>query len=112
MTGSALRGSRGEDERRKRAGQVMINAVVFDAYGTLYDVQSVAAVTEEALPGYDDSIIQIWHSKQLEYSSLRSLMRRYHEFSIITREALTYTLRVLGLEYDSDLIERIVGKYL
>jgi 2-haloacid dehalogenase len=90
----------------------MIEAVVFDAYGTLYDVQSVAAITEEALPGYGEIITQIWRIKQLEYSWLRSLMRRYQDFSVITRESLAYTLRVLGLEYDSDLFERIVGKYL
>ena len=90
----------------------MINAVVFDAYGTLYDVQSVAAITEEALPGYGDIITQIWRIKPLEYSWLRSLMRRYEDFSVVTRESLAYTLRVLGLEYDSDLFERIVGKYL
>ena len=90
----------------------MIEAVVFDAYGTLYDVQSVAAITEEALPGYGEIITQIWRIKQLEYSWLRSLMLRYQDFSVITRESLAYTLRVLGLEYDSDLFERIVGKYL
>ena len=81
----------------------MIKAVVFDAYGTLYDVQSVAAITEEALPGYGEIITQIWRIKQLEYSWLRSLMRRYQDFSVITRESLAYTLRVLGLEYDGDL---------
>src|SRR5437660_6624214 len=91
---------------------VNIKAVVFDAYGTLYDVQSVGDVTEEALPGYGEIITQIWRIKQLEYSWLRSLMRRYQDFSVITRESLAYTLRVLGLEYDSDLFERIVGKYL
>ncbi|TMJ80123.1 MAG: haloacid dehalogenase type II, partial [Alphaproteobacteria bacterium] len=74
----------------------MIEAVVFDAYGTLYDVQSVAAITEEALPGYGEIITQIWRIKQLEYSWLRSLMLRYQDFSVITRESLAYTLRVLG----------------
>jgi 2-haloacid dehalogenase len=89
-----------------------IKAVVFDAYGTLYDVQSVAAVTEEAFPGYGEIITQIWRIKQLEYSWLRSLMRRYRDFSAITRESLAYTLRVLGLEYDSSTFERIIEKYL
>ena len=77
-----------------------IKAVVFDAYGTLYDVQSVAAITEEAFPGYGEIITQIWRIKQLEYSWLRSLMRRYEDFSVLTRESLVYTLRVLGLKYD------------
>jgi 2-haloacid dehalogenase len=89
-----------------------IKAVVFDAYGTLYDIQSVAAITEEAFPGYGDIITQIWRVKQLEYSWLRSLMRRYEDFSVVTKESLTYTLRVLGLNYDAAAFDRIMDKYL
>jgi 2-haloacid dehalogenase len=89
-----------------------IKAVVFDAYGTLYDIQSVAAVTEEAFPGYGEIVTQIWRIKQLEYTWLRSLMRRYEDFSVITRESLAYTLRVLGLQHDSAAFERIMDKYL
>jgi 2-haloacid dehalogenase len=87
-------------------------AVVFDAYGTLYDIQSVAAVTEESFPGYGDIITQIWRIKQLEYSWLRSLMRRYEDFSVITRESLAYTLRALGLAYNPAAFDRIMDKYL
>jgi 2-haloacid dehalogenase len=89
-----------------------IKAVVFDAYGTLYDIQSVAAVTEDAFPGYGDIITQIWRVKQLEYSWLRSLMRRYEDFSVVTREALAYSIRVLGLQHDAAVFERIMDKYL
>ena len=89
-----------------------IEAVVFDAYGTLYDVQSVAEITEEAFPGYGEMITQIWRIKQLEYSWLRSLMQRYRDFSVITRESLAYTLRILGLQYDDAIFERIMEKYL
>ena len=89
-----------------------IQAVVFDAYGTLYDVQSVAEITEEAFPGYGEMITQIWRIKQLEYSWLRSLMQRYRDFSVITRESLAYTLRILGLQYDTAIFERIMDKYL
>ena len=89
-----------------------IKAVVFDAYGTLYDIQSVAAVTEDAFPGYGDIITQIWRIKQLEYTWLRSLMRRYEDFSIVTRESLAYTIRVLGLKHDAATFERIMDKYL
>jgi 2-haloacid dehalogenase len=91
---------------------VTIKAVVFDAYGTLYDIQSVAAVTEEAFPGYGEIVTQIWRIKQLEYTWLRSLMRRYEDFSVITRDSLAYTLRVLGLQYDPAAFERIMDKYL
>jgi 2-haloacid dehalogenase len=80
---------------------VTIKAVVFDAYGTLYDIQSVAGVTEESFPGYGDIITQIWRIKQLEYTWLRSLMRRYEDFAVVTRESLAYTLRCLGLKYDT-----------
>ena len=89
-----------------------IKAVVFDAYGTLYDVQSVADVTEDAFPGYGGIITQVWRIKQLEYTWLRSLMRRYEDFSVITRDSLAYTLRVLGLKNDPATFERIMEKYL
>jgi 2-haloacid dehalogenase len=91
---------------------VSIKAVVFDAYGTLYDIQSVAGVTEDAFPGYGDIITQVWRIKQLEYSWLRSLMRRYQDFSVVTRESLVYTLKCLGLKYDTNAFERIMDKYL
>src|SRR5271165_4423812 len=89
-----------------------IKAVVFDAYGTLYDIQSVAAVTEEAFPGHGELITQIWRIKQLEYTWLRSLMRRYQDFETITREALAYSLRVLGLKHEATVFDRIMDKYL
>ena len=100
------------DDRRKRETTVTIKAVVFDAYGTLYDVQSVADVTEDAFPGYGDIITQVWRIKQLEYTWLRSLMRRYRDFSEVTRDSLAYTLDSLGLQYDDDTFARIIDKYL
>jgi len=89
-----------------------IKALVFDAYGTLYDIQSVAAITDQAFPGYGEIITQIWRIKQLEYTWLRTLMRRYEDFSVITRESLAYTLRCLGLKNDAAVFERIMEKYV
>jgi len=89
-----------------------IKAVVFDAYGTLYDVQSVADVTEDAFPGYGDIITQVWRIKQLEYTWLRSLMREYRDFAAVTRDALAYTLTSLGLQYDDETFAAIIDKYL
>jgi 2-haloacid dehalogenase len=91
---------------------VSIKAVVFDAYGTLYDVQSVADVTEDAFPGYGGIITQVWRIKQLEYSWLRSLMGRYQDFAAVTRDSLAYTLRCLGLDYEEATFGRIIDKYL
>ena len=89
-----------------------IKAVVFDAYGTLYDIQSVASVTERAFPGYGEAITQIWRMKQLEYTWLRSLMQRYADFSVITRESLVYALDALGLRHDAATLGPILEKYL
>ncbi len=89
-----------------------IKAVVFDAYGTLYDIQSVAEVTEDAFPGYGEIITQVWRIKQLEYTWLRSLMQRYQDFAAVTRDSLAYTLRVLGLDYENEAFERVIAKYL
>jgi len=91
---------------------VIIKAVVFDAYGTLYDVQSVADVTEQSFPGYGAIITQIWRQKQLEYSWLRSLMERYEDFTAVTRESLVFTLRSLGLPREPVVIDRLMERYL
>jgi len=89
-----------------------IKAVVFDAYGTLYDIQSVASVTERAFPGHGELITQIWRMKQLEYSWLRTLMDRYEDFSAVTRESLSYTLGALGLKADPATFATIMNKYV
>jgi 2-haloacid dehalogenase len=89
----------------------MIKAIVFDAYGTLYDTQSVAAATEAAFPGHGEYITQVWRLKQLEYSWLRSLMGRYEDFRTTTRDSLKYTLATLGLRPEPALLDRIVDAY-
>ncbi len=88
-----------------------VKAFVFDAYGTLYDVQSVVGVTDAAFPGHGDAITQLWRMKQLEYTWLRSLMGRYDDFWTVTRDALTYTLRTLGLTAPPALFERLAEAY-
>jgi len=89
-----------------------IKACVFDAYGTLYDIQSVAAITEQTFPGYGEVITQVWRMKQLEYTWLRSLMERFEDFATVTRESLRYTLDTLGLDCEPQAFERIMDKYL
>ncbi|WP_428491568.1 haloacid dehalogenase type II [Rhodopila sp.] len=86
-------------------------AIVFDAYGTLFDVQTVAVATEAAFPGHGEYITQVWRLKQLEYSWLRSLMGRYQDFRVVTGDALRYTLGTLGLPTDAAVVEPIVDAY-
>lgn len=87
------------------------NVIVFDAYGTLYDVQSVSHAVERAFPAHADTITQIWRIKQLEYSWLRSMMGRYEDFRQVTQESLAYTLGVLGLDPDPTVIDTLVDAY-
>ena len=77
-----------------------IKALVFDAYGTLFDVHSVIRLCDELWPGKGAALSQLWRTKQLEYTWQRSLMQRYAPFSAITREALAYACEALGLELD------------
>ena len=59
------------------AGSVApFKAVVFDAYGTLFDVHSVASLAEQLFPGKGDALSQLWRQKQLEYSWLRAMSRQ------------------------------------
>lgn len=88
-----------------------IKALVFDAYGTLYDVQSVAQVIDEAFPGQGEIITQVWRQKQLEYTWLRSLMGRYEDFATVTRDALKYALATLGLTPPPGVFDRIFVQY-
>jgi len=75
-----------------------VEALVFDAYGTLYDVHSVARRCETCFPGKGTALSQLWRAKQLEYTWQRSLMQRYAPFSTVTREALAYSCAALGLD--------------
>ncbi len=88
-----------------------IKAIVFDAYGTLYDVQSVERVTDAAFPGYGGFITQIWRLKQLEYTWLRSMMGRYEDFWRVTQDSLAFSLDALGLKADAALFDKIAEEY-
>ncbi len=87
-------------------------ALVFDAYGTLFDVHSVITECEALFPGKGASLSQLWRGKQLEYTWLRSLMGRYADFSAITRAALTTASNALHLELSEAAATRLMDAYL
>ncbi len=89
-----------------------IEAIVFDAYGTLYDVQSVSQTTEIEFPMYGDLITQVWRLKQLEYTWLRTLMHSHKSFWEISEESLVFTLNAIGQTATPAQIARIMDKYL
>ncbi|MBS0561246.1 MAG: haloacid dehalogenase type II [Proteobacteria bacterium] len=87
-------------------------AVVFDAYGTLYDVQSVAAAAERHCPGRGDLITQVWRLKQLEYTWLRSLMGAPPDFALATRQSLAFALKGAGVAPEPALLDALAEEYL
>jgi 2-haloacid dehalogenase len=91
---------------------VAIRALLFDAYGTLYDVQSVLAAAERLCPGKGELITQIWRLKQLEYTWLRTLLQDYEDFWQVTRAALDFALRAVGTEPDKTVREALMENYL
>jgi 2-haloacid dehalogenase len=86
--------------------------LVFDAYGTLFDVHSVVALCEQSWPGKGAALSQLWRAKQLEYTWQRSLMRRYEDFSRVTEAALRYACAALGLQLDEERRRRLTDAYL
>jgi 2-haloacid dehalogenase len=74
-----------------------LDALVFDAYGTLFDVHSVTARAEELVPGRGAVLSQLWRTKQLEYTWLQSLMGPpiREDFAAVTAHALDYALAAL-----------------
>src|SRR5258706_3703976 len=89
-----------------------LRALVFDAYGTLFDVHSVVALCEQSWPGKGAALSRLWRAKQLEYTWQRSLMRRYEDFARITEASLRYACLALGLPVDEERRRGLMGAYL
>jgi 2-haloacid dehalogenase len=87
-----------------------IDAIVFDAYGTLFDVNSAAARWRDALGSQADAFSATWRRKQLEYSWLRSLMGAHADFWQLTAEALDYACERHAIA-DASLRQRLLETY-
>ncbi len=75
-----------------------IRTVIFDAYGTLFDVGAATARCRDALGEQTDALSALWRTKQLEYSWLRSLRGDFADFWHVTGEALDYAMEALGVD--------------
>ncbi len=89
-----------------------IKALVFDAYGTLFDVHSVISACDQNFPGQGAALSQAWRAKQLEYTWLRSLMGRYKDFWQVTESALVFACKSLGLSCPPDTRAKLLATYL
>ena len=88
-----------------------IKACVFDAYGTLFDVHSAVGKYSGRLGDVADQVSSVWRTKQLEYTWLRSLMKKHTDFWQVTRDALDYALDVFDIR-DNQLRNDLVNAYL
>ena len=87
------------------------NGVLFDAYGTLFDVYSLGLIGEQLFPGYGAVLASTWRAKQLDYSRLRTLCDRYVDFLTITRDALIHSCAVLRLDLSEEKCQRLMQQY-
>ncbi|WNJ98420.1 haloacid dehalogenase type II [Thalassospiraceae bacterium LMO-JJ14] len=87
-----------------------IDACVFDAYGTLFDVAAAASHCQEELGDKWAPLAQTWREKQLQYTWLRSLMHEYVPFWQITQDSLDYALALHGVE-NADLRQKLLDIY-
>lgn len=86
-------------------------AVVFDAYGTLFDVYSVALLAEQLFPGQGNALSLLWRDKQIEYTRVTSMAGRYQPFWELTRAGLRFAALRLGLALSPAAEDQLMNQY-
>jgi 2-haloacid dehalogenase len=88
-----------------------IQAIVFDAYGTLFDVYSIGALAEKLFPKNGATLAELWRTKQIEYSQLRTMCSTYKPFWEVTQDALIFSCKKLKLELGFEAQNALMGQY-
>lgn len=88
-----------------------IQAIAFDAYGTLFDVYSIRELGERFFPGAGVALAELWREKQIEYTHLRTLCSTYKPFWEITQDALVFSCKKLRLSLTLDAQNALMGQY-
>jgi len=89
-------------------------AVLFDAYGTLFDVYSVGLLAEQLFPGQGQALAVLWRDKQIEYTRLVTTCddgAHYRPFWELTRAGLRYACHRLSLPLPDEAEERLMNQY-
>jgi 2-haloacid dehalogenase len=86
-------------------------AVLFDAYGTLFDVYSVSLLAEQLFPGFGERLSVLWRDKQIDYTRLTSMSGQYRPFWDLTRAGLRFAAQRLGLALDAVAEDRLMNQY-
>jgi 2-haloacid dehalogenase len=87
-------------------------AFLFDAYGTLFDINSMGPQDDNSITGDLRVLSGLWRQKQLEYTWLRSLMGRYEDFWDVTQAALRSALRQLDIDANAPQLDSLMHAYL
>lgn len=88
-----------------------IQAIIFDAYGTLFDVYAIGITAEKLFPGKGQTLAALWRDKQIEYSRLRSMCSTYKPFWEVTQDALVFSCRKLELDLSFDAQHLLMAQY-
>lgn len=89
-----------------------LKCLVFDAYGTVFDVHSIVTALDRIFPGQGSEVSQAWRTRQLEYTWLRSLMDRYEDFWKVTESALVATCNAMKLHVGAKTRAELMKAYL
>src|SRR5437763_4567609 len=88
-----------------------VQAIVFDAYGTLFDVYSIGVLAEKLFPGKGEALAAMWRDKQIEYTRLRTMCSTYKPFWEVTQDALVFCCNRLGLDLDLNAQHALMSQY-
>jgi 2-haloacid dehalogenase len=89
----------------------VVRAVLFDAYGTLFDVYSIGVAAERRFPGAGERLAVLWRDKQIEYTRLSSMSGRPRSFRDCTRAGLRFAARRLALALDAAGEDELMACY-
>jgi 2-haloacid dehalogenase len=87
-------------------------AVLFDVYGTLFDVYSVSQRLDALYPGHGERVALLWRDKQIDYTRVCSMSRRYRPFSELTRLSLRHACARAGLTLNPAAEQSLMDEYL
>ena len=88
-----------------------MQAIAFDAYGTLFDVYSIGTLAEKLYPARGAALAELWRDRQIEYTRLRTMCSMYKPFWEVTQDALVFACRKLKLELDFEAQNALMGQY-
>ncbi len=96
--------SKGED--------LNFEAIIFDAYGTLFDLDSFQSEAERIHRGKGKEISQVVRQKQVEFTMTRDIIGKYVNFEVLTRNAIEFAIKKAGVRRTDTAVEKLYSKFL